>query len=112
MSLRSLAIPLGALLFSGVLSMAAETQTKRTPTPRADVCSIPLIEVPHQTGRPVADNMPKVPGRSLDRNQLPPPAPPCTADRRIRLNPPGFGFGAPKPRFTPFVPPKIRPDAH
>lgn len=48
------------------------------------VCSIPLVEVPHQSNARSWDPMPRVPATSLDHNQVPPPAPPCTADNRYR----------------------------
>lgn len=54
------------------------------------VCSIPLVEVPHQSN--ARDPMPRLPATSLDHNQVPPPAPPCTADNRYRpkRQPPHF----------------------
>jgi hypothetical protein len=55
------------------------------------VCSIPLIEVLPREARP-RDRMPQLPAYSLDHNQVPPPAPPCTADNRIRPQTPASPF--------------------
>lgn len=67
---------------------------RRMPAPSPSVCSIPLVEVPHQLG----SRMPRVPAYSLDRNQVPPPAPPCTADNRIRPKQPAPRFYGPRIR--------------
>jgi hypothetical protein len=41
------------------------------------VCSIPLVEMPYRKDVTV-DRMPKPRVDSADRNQIPPPAPPCS----------------------------------
>ena len=48
------------------------------------VCSIPLVEVPHQHDPGTWDRMPRLPATSPDHNQIPPLAPPCTADNRVQ----------------------------
>jgi hypothetical protein len=54
------------------------------PVNRSNVCSIPLLEPPASHGHiknfdPMAIPSP----RSLDHNQIPPPAPPCDAQREF-----------------------------
>jgi hypothetical protein len=66
---------------------------------RPSVCSIPLVEVPRQSDARSWDTMPRVPAASLDHNQIAPPAPPCTADNRIR----------PKQQTPRFYGPKVLP---
>jgi len=68
---------------------------RSAPPPR--VCSIPLVEVPHQSGASVSDRMPRLPATSPDHNQIPPPAPPCTADSRFRPKQLTPRFHGPKP---------------
>jgi hypothetical protein len=63
------------------------------------VCSIPLVEVPRQPDERSWDTMPRVPATSPDHNQIAPPAPPCTADNRIR----------PKKQTPRFYGPKVLP---
>lgn len=61
----------------------------QSPVSSPRVCSIPLVEALPRETRP-KDRMPRSPAHSLDHNQVPPPAPPCTADNRIRPKAPPF----------------------
>jgi hypothetical protein len=68
--------------------------------PSPKVCSIPLVEALPRQARP-KDRMPQMPAHSLDHNQVPPPAPPCTADNRIRSKAPGRRFHGPVSGYIP-----------
>jgi hypothetical protein len=79
---------------------APRDRPPRSTASQAKVCSVPLIEVLPQQSRNTS-RMPKFPARSLDQNQVAPPAPPCTADNRIRPKRPGSRSNGPGPRFIP-----------
>jgi hypothetical protein len=95
--------PLPAPMSSAIQRFSADAANGQLPRPRSTpappprVCSIPLVEVSPQRGPRVADRMPRVPATSLDHNQIPPPAPPCTADNRFRPTPPRPRNFGPRP---------------
>jgi hypothetical protein len=93
MQLRSLVMILASALPMMAAGKLPVPNRMAAPPP---VCSIPLLEVPHRSDARSRDTMPRLPATSLDHNQIPPPAPPCTADNRYRPKRQAPHFQAPR----------------